>query len=110
MVINMSVLALNKDNFETEALKSTVPVFIDFYADWCGPCKMVSPIVDEIAEERGDIKVCKVNVDDSPELAASFGIQSIPALVVLRDGKVAAATVGAAPKSELNALIDKAMA
>lgn len=105
----MSVLKLTNDNFDAEAVKSALPVFIDFYADWCGPCKMVSPIVDEIAEERDDVKVCKVNVDDAPELAAMFGVQSIPALVVMKDGKVAAATVGAMPKAELNAFIDKAI-
>lgn len=105
----MSVLKLTKENFETEAVKSDKPVFIDFYADWCGPCKMVSPIVDEIAEERDDIKVCKVNVDDSPEIAAMFGVQSIPSLVIMKDGGVAAATVGAMPKAELAAFIDKAI-
>ncbi len=105
----MSVLKLTNENFEVEAVKSEKPVFIDFYADWCGPCKMVSPIVDEIAEERDDVKICKVNVDDAPEIAAMFGVQSIPALVVMKEGKVAAATVGAMPKAQLEAFIDKAI-
>ncbi len=105
----MSVLKLTNENFEAEAVKSDKPVFIDFYADWCGPCKMVSPIVDEIAEEREDIKICKVNVDDAPEIAAMFGVQSIPALVVMKEGKIAASTVGAMPKTELTAFIDKAV-
>ena len=105
----MSVLKLTNKNFEAEAVKSDKPVFIDFYADWCGPCKMVSPIVDEIAEERDDVKVCKVNVDDAPDVAAMFGVQSIPTLVVMKDGKVAAATMGAMPKAQLVQFIDEAI-
>ena len=105
----MSVLKLTTENFEAEAVKSDKPVFIDFYADWCGPCKMVSPIVDELAEERDDVKICKVNVDEAPEVAAMFGVQSIPTLVVMKDGKLAAATMGAMPKSELEAFIDQAI-
>lgn len=105
----MSVVKLTNENFEVEAVKSDKPVFIDFYADWCGPCKMVSPIVEELAEERDDVKICKVNVDEAPEIAAMFGVQSIPSLVVMSEGKVAAATVGAMPKAELEAFIDKAI-
>ena len=105
----MSVLVLTNDNFETEAVKSDKPVFIDFYADWCGPCKRVSPIVDAIAEERDDVKICKVNVDDSPELAAMFGVQSIPSLVVMKEGKVVGAKMGAMPKAQLVAFIDEAI-
>lgn len=105
----MSVLKLTNDNFEVEAVRSEKPVFIDFYADWCGPCKMVSPIVDEIAEERDDVKICKVNVDESPELAAMFGVQSIPSLIVMKEGKVAAAKMGAMPKAQLTAFIDEAI-
>ena len=105
----MSVLKLTGENFEVEAVKSDKPVFIDFYADWCGPCKMVSPIVDELAEERQDVKICKVNVDEAPEVAAMFGVQSIPTLVVMKEGKLAAATMGAMPKSELEAFIDQAI-
>ena len=105
----MSVIKLTAENFEVEAVKSEKPVFIDFYADWCGPCKMVSPIVDQIAEERDDVKICKVNVDDAPEIAAMFGVQSIPTLVVMKDGKVAAAKMGAMPKAQLVAFIDEAI-
>jgi len=105
----MSVIKLTNENFEIEAALSDKPVFIDFYADWCGPCKMVSPIVDEIAEERDDVKVCKVNVDEAPEIAAMFGVQSIPTLVVMKEGKVAAATMGAMPKASLVQFIDSAI-
>ena len=105
----MSVIKLTNENFEAEAVKSEKPVFIDFYADWCGPCKMVSPIVDELAEERDDVKICKVNVDDAPEVAAMFGVQSIPTLVVMKDGKVAGAKMGAMPKEMLVAFIDEAI-
>ena len=105
----MSVIKLTNDNFEIEAVKSDKPVFIDFYADWCGPCKMVAPIVEEIAEERDDVKICKVNVDDAPEIAAMFGVQSIPTLVVMKDGKVAGATMGAMPKSQLTEFINEAI-
>ncbi len=105
----MSVLKLTNENFEEEAVKSDKPVFIDFYADWCGPCKMVSPIVDRIADERDDVKICKVNVDEAPEIAGMFGVQSIPTLVVMNDGKVVGATMGAMPKPELEAFIDGAI-
>jgi len=105
----MSIIKLTNDNFEVEAVKSEKPVFIDFYADWCGPCKMVAPIVEEIADERDDVKICKVNVDDAPEIAAMFGVQSIPTLVVMKDGKVAAATMGAMPKAQLEQFVDEAI-
>ena len=88
-------------NFEEEVLKSEIPVLVDFYADWCGPCQMVSPIVDEIAGERSDIKVCKVNVDEQMELAQSFGVSSIPTLVVISGGKLVKHAVGAQPKSAI---------
>ena len=80
----MAVIRLTKENFQAEVMQADKPVLIDFYADWCGPCQMVSPIVDEIASERSDIKVCKVNVDEQMELAQSFGVSSIPTLVVIR--------------------------
>ena len=94
----MSLLNITKDNFENEVLKSEKTVLIDFYADWCGPCQMVGPIIHEIAEERDDIKVGKINVDEQPELAAAFRVQSIPMLVVVKDGKIANQSVGAMPK------------
>jgi thioredoxin 1 len=100
-MIKMSVLRVNGENYEAEVIKSEKPVLLDFYADWCGPCKMVAPIVEKIAEEESDIKVCKINVDDSPELAANFKIMSIPTLVVIKDGKETAKAVGIRSKSEI---------
>ncbi len=101
----MSVLNITKDNFENEVLKSEKTVLIDFYADWCGPCQMVGPIVHEIAEERDDIKVGKINVDEQPELAAAFGVQSIPMLVVVKEGKIYNQSVGAMPKAQILELL-----
>ena len=101
----MSAININKNNFQNEVLNSEKPVLLDFWAPWCGPCRMVSPIVDEIAAERGDIKVGKVNVDEQPELAAQFGVMSIPALVVMKGGKVANQMVGARPKSQILAML-----
>lgn len=101
----MSVLKINKNNFE-EIRNSEKPVLIDFYADWCGPCRMVSPIVDEIAQERDDIVVGKINVDDEPELAAAFAVSSIPTLIVLKDGKIVNQSAGARPKAHILALLE----
>ncbi len=101
----MPVIKINKDNFQAEVLESKKTVLLDFYADWCGPCRMLSPIVDEIAEERADIKVGKVNVDEESELAERFGVFSIPALIVFKDGKVAAQDVGAKPKAQILAML-----
>ena len=97
----MAVIRLTKENFQAEVMQADKPVLIDFYADWCGPCQMVSPIVDEIAGERSDIKVCKVNVDEQMELAQSFGVSSIPTLVVISCGKLVKHAVGAQPKSAI---------
>ena len=97
----MSVIHINKSNFQNEVLDSEKPVLLDFWASWCGPCRMVSPIVDEIAAERGDIKVGKVNVDEQPELAGQFGVMSIPTLVVMKDGKVVNQAVGVRPKEQI---------
>ena len=91
----MSVITLTNSSFEKEVMESDKPVLIDFYADWCGPCKMVSPVVDKIAEEHSEIKVCKVNVDSEPELAQKFGIASIPTLVVMKDGRITNQKIGA---------------
>lgn len=102
----MAVIELTKDNFGSEVTGSDKPVLVDFWATWCGPCRMVSPVVDEIAEEKNDIKVAKVNVDDEPELARQFGISSIPTLIVFRDGKEAKRSVGAAPKDEILSMLD----
>ena len=100
----MSVIHINKSNFQNEVLNSEKPVLLDFWAPWCGPCRMVSPVVDEIASERGAIKVGKVNVDEQPELAAQFGFMSIPTLVVMKNGKLANKTVGAQPKAQILAM------
>ena len=95
----MAVLTITKDNFENEVLKSDIPVLVDFWASWCGPCRMMSPIVDQIAEEVTDCKVGKINVDEEPDLAQQFGIMSIPTLLVFRDGKVANQSVGVRDKA-----------
>lgn len=101
----MSVLAITKNNFQDEVLNSKETVLVDFWAAWCAPCRMVSPIVDEIAEERPDIKVCKINVDEEPELASAFQVMSIPTLVVIKDGKVVNQSVGAQPKNQILSLL-----
>ena len=101
----MSAIHVNKNNFDREVLNSDKPVLLDFWASWCGPCRMVSPIVDEIAAERRDIKVCKINVDEQPELAARFGVMSIPTLVVMKNGKVINQAVGARPKAQILAML-----
>ena len=101
----MSAININKNNFQNEVLNSEMPVLLDFWAPWCGPCRMVSPIVDEIAAERGDIKVGKVNVDEERELAGQFGVMSIPTLVVIKDGRVVNQMVGARPKSQILAML-----
>ncbi|MGN0652088.1 MAG: thioredoxin [Gemmiger sp.] len=101
----MSCVALNKNNFDEFVLNSDKPVLLDFWASWCGPCRMVGPIIEEIAEERPDIRVGKINVDENPELASRFGIMSIPTLVVMKNGQVANRSVGALPKSQILALL-----
>ena len=101
----MSVITVTKSNFE-EIKNSEKPVLLDFYADWCGPCRMVSPIVDEIAEERSDIVVGKINVDNEPELAQQFEVFTIPTLVVLSGGEVINQTSGARPKAQILALLE----
>ena len=101
----MKVLHINKDNFHTEVLDSEKPVLLDFFADWCGPCRMVGPILEEIAEEREDIKVCKVNIDEQPELAHRYRIMTIPTLMVLKNGKIVEQSVGAKPKHQILAMV-----
>ncbi len=103
----MSVINLTNLNFEQEVMRSDKPVLIDFFATWCGPCSMVSPIVDQIAEERSDLKVCKVDVDEQGELASQFGVSSIPMLVVVKNGKISAQSVGAMPKEKILELVEK---
>ena len=100
-------ITLTKTNFEAEVLKSDKPVLVDFWAPWCGPCRMLAPILAEIAEEKADtVKVGKVNVDENPELAAQYGISGIPAMLLFKDGKVAATSVGFKPKPELEAFVE----
>lgn len=102
----MSALTITKDNFEQEVLKSDKPVLLDFWAAWCGPCRMVSPVIDEIAEEMTSAKIGKVNVDEQPELASVFQVMSIPTLAVIKDGKVVNSTVGVKAKAEIIRMLD----
>ena len=97
----MSVLHITKATFQEEVLNSDKPVLLDFWAPWCGPCRMIGPVLDEIAEEREDIKVCKVNVDEEPELASQYQVVSIPTLFVIKDGKITNQSLGAKPKAQI---------
>ena len=101
----MAVVTITKENFEQEVLQSAKPVLLDFWASWCGPCRMLSPVVDEVAEERTDVKVGKVNVDEQPELAVEFGVMSIPTLLVFEQGKLVRQAVGARPKASVLELL-----
>lgn len=102
----MSVVTITEDNFKTEVLNSEQPVLVDFWASWCGPCRMVSPIVDEIAEESdGNFKVGKINVDEQPDLAAQFNVMSIPTLMVFKNGAVAESAVGVRSKQDILGMI-----
>ena len=101
----MAVITITKENFAQEVLQSEKPVLLDFWASWCGPCRMLSPIVDEVAEERGDVKVGKVNVDEQPELDGEFGVMSIPTLLVFEQGKLVRQAVGARPKASVLELL-----
>ena len=101
------VTVITKDNFQAEVLQSDKPVLVDFWAAWCGPCKMLSPVVDQIADENPDIKVGKINVDDEPELAGQFGVMSIPTLLVFKDGQIAGQSVGVRPKNFILEMLGK---
>lgn len=105
-MIFMSVLSINKNNYQ-QIINSGKTVLLDFYADWCGPCRMVSPIVEEISNENTQVAVGKINVDEEPELAAAFSVTSIPMLVVMKDGKIVNQAVGARPKSQIVAMLDR---
>ena len=101
----MSAINIDRSNFSQEVLQSDKPVLLDFWAAWCGPCRRVSPIIEEIASERADVKVCKINVDEQPELASQFRIMSIPTLMVVEDGKVVNEVRGAVPKHQILGMI-----
>ncbi len=102
----MAEITINKSNFESEVIKSEVPVLLDFWAVWCPPCRMLAPVVEEIAQEyEGKVKVGKVNVDEEPELAAMFRVENIPTVVVMKDGKVADTSVGYQPKERITAML-----
>ena len=101
----MSILKITKENFEAEVLHSDKPVLLDFFATWCGPCRMIGPILEEISEENESIKVCKIDVDQDPELAMRFQVTSIPLLVVMQDGKVINQSLGAKPKDQILKLL-----
>lgn len=101
----MSIVHINSSNFHDEVLKSEKPVLLDFWASWCGPCRMISPVLDEIAVERSDVKVAKVNVDEQPELAARYGVMSIPTLMVFKSGQVVSKSMGAKPKNQILSML-----
>ncbi len=101
----MSAISVNKNNFNQEVLNSDKPILMDFWAPWCGPCRMVVPLVEEIAKERSDIKVVKINVDEEQELAMQFGVMSIPSLVVMKNGKIVNQVSGARPKAQILAML-----
>ena len=97
----MSATIVSKNNFQAEVLESSQPVLVDFWAEWCGPCRMLAPAIEQIAEENPDIKVCKVNIDDEQELAEQFNVMSIPTLIAFKDGKVLNSSVGLQPKENI---------
>lgn len=101
----MSVIHISKDNFDSEVLRSDKPVLLDFFADWCGPCRMVSPVLEEIARERSDVKIAKINVDKESDLAGRFGVMSIPTLMVMKNARVVNQSVGAKSKAQILAML-----
>ena len=106
--LNTNTITVNDENFDAEVLQSNIPVLVDFWAEWCGPCKVVGPTIESLAYDyKGKVKVAKLNVDSSPEAAGRFGVRSIPTLIVFKDGKAQEVAVGAKPKGQLAALIDR---
>ena len=101
----MSVIHIDRNNFQREVLNSDRPVLLDFWAPWCAPCRMVGPILDEIAEERSDVKVAKINIDEQPELASQFGVMSIPTLMVMKEGRSVQQAMGARPKAQILSML-----
>ncbi len=104
----MSVLNITQENFNTEVLKSDKPVLIDFWAEWCGPCRMLSPVIEELADEVTEAKIAKINIDEENELAVQFGVMSIPTIIVVKDGKTVSQTVGVQPKQKILQLLQEA--
>ncbi len=108
--MNANIVALTDDSFEEEVLKSTVPVLVDYWAEWCGPCKMIAPILDEVSEEYGEkIKIGKLNIDDNPGIPPKYGIRGIPTLMLFKNGNVEATKVGAVSKSQLTDFINSSL-
>ncbi len=103
----MSIIVLTKENFEKEVINSDRPVLVDFFATWCGPCKMIAPVLNEIAAENSNYKICKIDVDNEPELAAAFGVSSIPTLVVVKNGKITSQAVGLRPKEAIITMLEE---
>lgn len=103
----MDVLTITKENFEKEILEASVPALVDFWAEWCVPCRMLAPVIEEIALENGNIKVGKINVDEQPELAERYGVMSIPTVIVFKNGEADSVSVGVKPKEEILALMQK---
>lgn len=101
----MSVIHIDRNNFQREVLNSDRPVLLDFWAPWCAPCRMVGPILDEIAEERSNVKVAKINIDEQPELASQFGVMSIPTLMVMKEGRIVQQSAGARPKAQILSML-----
>lgn len=101
----MLVIHIDRNNFQREVLNSDRPVLLDFWAPWCAPCRMVGPILDEIAEERSDVKVAKINIDEQPELASQFGVMSIPTLMVMKEGRIVQQAMGARPKAQILSML-----
>ncbi len=105
----MAIIQVTDENFEAEVLNNDKPVLLDFWAEWCGPCKMIGPVLEEISAERDDIVIAKMNIDDNPETPTSFGVRSIPTLLIFKGGEAVATTMGAKPKAQLSAWVDSSI-
>ena len=106
----MTVININENNFEEEVVKSSLPCLVDFWAEWCGPCKQIAPALDELSDEyAGKISIIKINIDENPEAPTTYGVRSIPTMMIFQDGQAAATKVGAAPKSDIKSWIDESL-